>query len=212
MEPEVLLLDEPTSALDPTMTGEVEAVIRKVAASGATMMMVTHSMELAKRISSRILYMDEGGIYEAGSPEEIFNRPRKERTRQFINQLKVLTINIDSADFDFYGFNAEIEDFCQKNDISHGVKHKLMLLFEELCLQILLPRLPEPHIKWTAEYTPAEGQVMIRLAYNGEPFDIRESDNELSLKLIQSLAEFMEFSQGEGEILPNRVLLHVRNR
>ena len=121
MEPQLLLLDEPTSALDPTMTGEVEAVIRKVASSGATMMMVTHSMELAQRVSTRILYMDEGGIYEDGTPQEIFRKPQRERTRQFIGRLKVLEIKINSHDFDFYGCNERIASFCQKNDISRTV-------------------------------------------------------------------------------------------
>lgn len=209
MEPQLLLLDEPTSALDPTMTGEVEAVIRKVASSGVTMMMVTHSMELAQRVSSRILYMDEGGIYEEGTPQEIFRNPQRERTRQFIGRLKVLEIRIDSQDFDFYGCNESIAEFCQKNDISRTVTDCLYLLFEELCTQILLPRLPEPVIKWTAEYSEEEQRVMVWLEYNGPPFDIRESDNALSRKVIESVALIKEHEFREGEILGNRVLLNV---
>lgn len=210
MEPEILLLDEPTSALDPTMTGEVESVIRKVAASGATMMMVTHSMELAQRVSTRILYMDEGGIYEEGTPEDIFTRPQKERTRQFIGQLKVLKISIASSDFDFYGCNANITSFCQKNDVPGVQARYLTMLFEELCTQILLPRLSDPRINWTAEYSPAEERIMVWLEYNGSPFDIRESDNKLSLKLIQGIADILEYGQRETELLGNRVLLRVR--
>lgn len=212
MEPEILLLDEPTSALDPTMTGEVEAVIRKVAASGATMMMVTHSMELAQRVSTRILYMDEGGIYEEGTPEAIFTSPQKELTRQFICQLKVLKISIDSGTFDFYGCNTDIASFCQKNDIPKKQAGFLSLLFEELCTQILLPHLPEPLIKWTAEYSPSEERIMVWLEYNGPPFDIRESDNKLSLKLIQGVAEILEYEQREVKPLGNRVRLKVRKR
>lgn len=210
MEPEILLLDEPTSALDPTMTGEVEAVIRKVAASGVTMMMVTHSMELARRVSSRVLYMDEGVIYEEGSPQEIFSQPKKERTRQFIYRLKVLSICIDSQEFDFYGCNAAIASFCQKNEISPRLQHCLMLLFEEICTQILLPRLKKPRIKWTAEYAAAEEQVTVWLAYNGLPFDIRESDNKLSLRIIQGIADILKHEQIEGEDLANRLLLRVK--
>ncbi len=209
MEPQLLLLDEPTSALDPTMTGEVEAVIRKVASSGVTMMMVTHSMELAQRISTRILYLDEGGIYEEGTPEEIFGDPKKERTRQFIRRLKVLEIKIDSPEFDFYGCNERIASFCQKNDISRTVTEYLYLLFEELCLQLLLPRLSEPAIKWTAEYSEAEQQVMVWLEYNGAPFDIRASDNTLSMKVIESIAVIRAHEFREGMPLGNRVLLSV---
>lgn len=212
MEPQLLLLDEPTSALDPTMTGEVEAVIRKVAASGATMMMVTHSMELAQRISSRILYMDDGGIYEDGTPQEIFSHPRRERTRQFIGQMKVLEITIDSADFLLYGCHAEIESFCRKNGIAVGMMYSLMILFEELCTQILLPRIKEPRITWRLEYSVKSEQATIQLEYNGEAFDIRKSDNVLSLKLIRGLADIVEYEAGEGADGIHRLLLAVRKR
>ena len=210
MEPQLLLLDEPTSALDPAMTGEVEAVIRKVATSGVTMMMVTHSMELAQRVSSRILYMDDGGIYEDGTPQEIFSRPKRERTREFVGQLKVLELTIDSSDFEFYDCHAAIESFCRKNEITGNMMHTLMLLFEEICTQILLPRLKEPKIRWRAEYSGKAERVTVWLEYNGEPFDIRRSDNALSLKIVQGLAEFVEYESREGEELTNRMLLAVR--
>ena len=90
MEPEIILFDEPTSALDPTMIGEVQAVIRDLAKQGTTMIIVTHEMKFAREICNRVFYMDEGGVYEDGSPEQIFDNPQKERTRQFIRHLKVL--------------------------------------------------------------------------------------------------------------------------
>ena len=210
MEPQLLLLDEPTSALDPAMTGEVEAVIRKVATSGVTMMMVTHSMELAQRVSSRILYMDDGSIYEDGTPQEIFSRPQRERTRAFVGQLKVLELRIDSTDFGFYDCHAAIESFCRKNEIAGSLMHTLMLLFEEICTQILLPCLEEPRIRWRAEYSGKSEQVTICLEYNGAPFDIRKSDNALSLKLVRGLADFVEYEARERETFTNRMLLAVR--
>ena len=84
MDPEVILLDEPTSALDPTMVSEVQAVIRDLSRSGKTMLIVTHEMNFARAISNRVFYMDEGGIYEDGTPDEIFDNPKKELTRRFI--------------------------------------------------------------------------------------------------------------------------------
>ena len=75
MDPDVILLDEPTSALDPTMVGEVQAVIRDLAKTGKTMMIVTHEMNFARAISNRVFYMDEGGIYEDGTPEQILSIP-----------------------------------------------------------------------------------------------------------------------------------------
>ena len=77
MKPEIVLFDEPTSALDPRMTSEVLAVIKKLAADGLTMMIVTHEMKFAKNVSNRVFYMDEKGIYEDGTPEQIFENPKK---------------------------------------------------------------------------------------------------------------------------------------
>jgi amino acid ABC transporter ATP-binding protein, PAAT family (TC 3.A.1.3.-) len=103
MDPDVILLDEPTSALDPTMVGEVQAVIRDLAKTGKTMMIVTHEMNFAKAISNRVFYMDEGGICEDGTPEQIFDHPQRENTRRFVRRLKVLELNIESRDYDFPG-------------------------------------------------------------------------------------------------------------
>ena len=88
MKPGIILFDEPTSALDPTMVGEVLAVIRSLAREGLTMMIVTHEMKFARDLSTRIFYMDEGGIYEDGPPERIFETPQRERTRAFVKRLK----------------------------------------------------------------------------------------------------------------------------
>ena len=88
MNPEIILFDEPTSALDPTMVGEVESVIRELATTGKTLLIVTHEMAFARAICSRVFYMDEGGIYEEGTPEEIFDNPKRENTRRFVRRLK----------------------------------------------------------------------------------------------------------------------------
>ena len=87
MEPEMLLFDEPTSALDPTMIGEVLAVMRELAKSGMTMLVVTHEMGFARDVSSRIFYMDEGVIYEEGSPNDIFTAPKRQKTIDFVSQV-----------------------------------------------------------------------------------------------------------------------------
>jgi len=79
MKPEIVLFDEPTSALDPTMISEVLAVIRKLAADGMTMMIVTHEMKFARDVSTRVLYMDEGIIFEEGTPQQIFDDPQKDK-------------------------------------------------------------------------------------------------------------------------------------
>ena len=84
MEPEVLLFDEPTSALDPQMVGEVLAVMRQLAGEGLTMLVVTHEMAFAKDVSSRVVYMADGVICEEGTPEEVFEHTRQEKTKEFL--------------------------------------------------------------------------------------------------------------------------------
>ena len=87
MDPEILLFDEPTSALDPTMVGEVLAVIKDLAKTGMTMLIVTHEMGFARDVSTRVFYMDEGVVYEDGTPADIFNAPKKPKTVDFVGQV-----------------------------------------------------------------------------------------------------------------------------
>jgi polar amino acid transport system ATP-binding protein len=84
MKPEILFFDEPTSALDPELTGEVLKVIRQLAEEKMTMVVVTHEMPFAKAVSNRVLFMDGGVVVEQGTPEEVFDNPKEERTKQFL--------------------------------------------------------------------------------------------------------------------------------
>ena len=87
MEPDVMLFDEPTSALDPEMVGEVLKVMKELADSGLTMLVVTHEMDFAREVSDRVVFMDKGVIAEEGIPEEIFNNPKEERTKEFLKRV-----------------------------------------------------------------------------------------------------------------------------
>ncbi len=87
MEPELLLFDEPTSSLDPELTGEVLQVIRQLAREQMTMIVVTHEMGFAREAASRVIFMDQGRIEEEGPPEQIFNSPKQERTKLFLNSV-----------------------------------------------------------------------------------------------------------------------------
>ncbi len=86
MNPDVILFDEPTSALDPEMVGEVLEVIKKLAKTGLTMIVVTHEMAFAREVSDRVIFMDGGVVVEEGAPEEVFGNPRMPRTREFLSR------------------------------------------------------------------------------------------------------------------------------
>ena len=88
MEPEVLLFDEPTSALDPEMVGEVLSVMRGLADSGMTMLVVTHEMAFARDVSSHVVYMNQGIICEEGTPEQIFGDPQRQETKDFLSRFR----------------------------------------------------------------------------------------------------------------------------
>lgn len=87
MNPEIMLFDEPTSALDPEMVGEVLDVMKDLAKSGMTMVIVTHEMGFAREVASRVLFIDQGKVMESGTPEEVFNDPKNERTKLFLSKV-----------------------------------------------------------------------------------------------------------------------------
>ena len=88
MNPKVMLFDEPTSALDPELTGEVLSVMQKLAAEGMTMVIVSHEMSFAREVADRVIFMENGTIEEQGTPEEIFEHPKSQRTREFLSVIK----------------------------------------------------------------------------------------------------------------------------
>ena len=87
MNPDVMLFDEPTSALDPEMVGEVLELMKELAQSGMTMVVVTHEMGFAREVANRVFFMDGGGILEEGTPEQIFEHPQEERTKAFLSKV-----------------------------------------------------------------------------------------------------------------------------
>ena len=89
MEPEVLLFDEPTSALDPEMVGDVLDVMKDLASEGLTMIVVTHEMQFAHDISTRVVFMDKGVIAEEGTPQQLFEHPKQERTKEFLKRYRI---------------------------------------------------------------------------------------------------------------------------
>ena len=192
MHPEIILFDEPTSALDPTMVGEVLSVIRSLAKDGMTMMIVTHEMKFARDVSNRVFYMDEGGIYEDGTPQQIFNAPKKEKTRIFIKRLKQLSLDITSMDFDYPGFISQIEVFGRENMVSQKILRDIELAFEELVIQNIIPFADnEPNvlpISIAIEHSETDETAIMTITYGGSSYDPFSDGDELSVLIIKKLA------------------------
>lgn len=206
MEPGVMLFDEPTSALDPTMTSEVLAVIRRLAKEGMTMVIVTHEMEIARSISSRVFYMDEGIIYEEGTPQQIFENPQREKTREFINRVRRYYYQITSKDYDLYAMNAEIEAFCEKHLLSRKVCGNVLLLAEE----ILGLQRDFSDITLSLAYSEKDGRLEFVFESAGEPANPLEEgrqDDDLGIILIKSRCDSIQYKYKNGK---NILLLEVK--
>ncbi len=132
MQPEVVLFDEPTSALDPTMVDEVLAVIRNLVKNGLTCVIVTHEMDFARSVASRVVFLADGGIYEQASPEEFFNAPKGEKTKAFVRRVKLFTYESALHDLDLYTLLAQMRTYCGRYGFSRRAATRVQLVTEEL--------------------------------------------------------------------------------
>ncbi len=192
-DPEVILFDEPTSALDPTMVGEVQSVIRDLTHTDKTMLIVTHEMSFARAVCSRVFYMDQGGIYEEGTPDQIFDNPQKDLTRRFIRKLRVLELKVDSPDFDFAGAGTEIDSYCLQNDVSPSAKYRIRLAFEELTCNILKPVLGSTPLVISAEHSAENDETEITALYGGEKFDPAKSGDGFVYSVLESTVKDLSY-------------------
>jgi polar amino acid transport system ATP-binding protein len=198
MEPEIMLFDEPTSALDPIMTREVLAIMRKLARTGLTMFIVTHEMAFARDVADRVFYLDEGGIYEEGTPEEIFDNPQKEKTRAFISRLKTFEYEIHSIGFDMTAMNAQIEAFCQKYNFPPPKVYSVQLIIEELIMEIFRQCYAtlQPDIELTIAHAEGNDEISIGLTYKADKFNpfanVTDDMDRLGMVLVKKSSKRQE--------------------
>ncbi len=209
MDPEVILLDEPTSALDPTMVGEVQAVIRDLAGTGKTLLIVTHEMNFARAICNRVFFMDEGGIYEDGSPEQIFEHPQGENTRRFVYRLKVIEFHMESRGVDFPGMIGEVVSYCGRNQIERKLAGRIQLTFEEVT-QLLLAALEDPRIHAVCEYSEKTGIAEWTFLYNGPQQDVMTSGDDLVRSVLKGVTKEYTYNRLEGNDCPNQLKLTIQ--
>ena len=208
MQPDIILFDEPTSALDPTMVSEVLAVIRRLAREGMTMAIVTHEMDFARDVSTRVFYMDQGEVYEQGPPEVIFNAPARERTRDFIRKVRSLHCHVGSRDYDLYAVFGQVENFCEKHVLPPASARTLELLIEEVLTLHLAGEGPVDTDVVVA-FSEKSGALELRVDSAGPPRDpLRpEGDDGLGLAIIAGYAEEITYTRVEER---NRSTLRLR--
>ncbi|MCL2087773.1 MAG: amino acid ABC transporter ATP-binding protein [Oscillospiraceae bacterium] len=198
MSPEVILFDEPTSALDPTMVSEVMAVMRNLAKSGMTMLVVTNVMSFARDVSSRVLYIDEGGIYEQGTPEDIFDNPQKTKTQIFIQAIRSFNYEVTHHHFDHAQMLACVEEFCFRHAISRKITNRLMLLAEELVINIVTPKCGTCSLN--IDFSEKLEIYELSVLYGGEKVNLLDTfNNHLSTTIIKNSAKELTFEYSEDK-------------
>jgi len=202
MDPKLLLFDEPTSALDPTMVGEVLAVIRALAKRDMTMLIVTHEMNFAREVADRVLFFADGGIYEQGSPDEIFDSPRREKTIAFIRKIKYFSYDISERNFDLMQLQGGIQLFGEKYGLDAKKIYRLQICCEELIYEMLshcynAGEAVDMHIE--VSYAEADRAAEILLSCGGAEYDpFTAGDDGLGVTILKKMAKQLDYSRENG--------------
>ena len=210
MNPKVILFDEPTSALDPTMVGEVLAVIRMLAKKDLTMLIVTHEMNFAREVATKILFFADGEIYEQGTPSEIFDTPKRPKTIAFIHKQKYFSYEITERNFDLMEMQGGIQTFAEKYGLKARRTNRLQLCCEELIYEMINNACTGDNIKISFDVTYAEADDSVKITFNcaGKEYnpldrDFDEFDEEnLGATILNNLARNYshEFTDGVNKI------------
>lgn len=197
MNPKVILFDEPTSALDPTMVGEVLAVIRMLAKKDLTMIIVTHEMNFAREVATRILFFADGEIYEQGTPAQIFDTPQRPKTIAFIHKQKYFSYEITERAFDLMKLQGGIQTFAEKYGLNARKTNRLQLCCEELIYEMIYNACDGDKIKISLDVTYAEANnsVAIKFTCAGKSYNPLDknfdelNEENLGAMILHNLAQ-----------------------
>lgn len=197
MNPKVILFDEPTSALDPTMVGEVLAVIRMLAKQNLTMLIVTHEMNFAREVATRILFFADGEIYEQGTPTEIFDAPKRPKTVTFIHKQKYFSYEISERNFDLMKMQGGILSFAEKYGLGIRKANRLQLCCEELIYEMFDNACAGDDIKITIDvtYSEVDSGVEMKFTCAGKSYNPLEKvfdevdEEHLGATILKNLAK-----------------------
>ncbi len=202
MEPKALLFDEPTSALDPTMVSEVLAVIRMLAKRGMGMLIVTHEMDFAREVADRVLFFADGRIYEQGTPAEIFDAPKREKTIAFIRKIKYFSFSITDKQFDLIQLHAGIQTFGEKYGLDSKTIYRLQICCEELIYELLAHCFPgdgSADIQLEVSYSETNRVSEIKLTCRGLDYNpFAQNEDGLGITILKTLGKEIKYSRENG--------------
>lgn len=215
MDSDIVLFDEPTSALDPAMVDEVQYVIKQLAKQGKTMMIVTHEMRFAKEVANRVFFMCDGLIYEDGTPEQIFDHPQKEKTKEFINRIDKKEFIIDSKYFDLPTIVGEINNFAYKNRIEGIQLNNLQLVFEEVIMSVLFPELKDKFkIKVIVGKSDVTGEVTMKVLYDLPINPLEENisdDDKLPINIVKKLSKSIKVVESSEQEFKKEMIISFKD-
>ena len=210
MEPKVLLFDEPTSALDPTMVGEVLAVIRMLAKRDMTMLIVTHEMNFAREVADRVLFFADGGICEQGTPAEIFDHPKREKTVAFIRKIKYFSFGITDRRFDLMQLQGGVRSFGEKYGLDSKRIYRLQICCEELIYEMLANCYAEDapvDMQIEVSYAEADRTAEIALTCGGAAYDpFGQADDGLGVTILKNMATQLDYRREDQQ---NRITVRL---
>ena len=210
MQPELIFMDEPTSSLDPMMRGEVESVIRMIADSGKTLVIVSHEMDLIKQVCKKVLFINDGTICETGTPEKIFENPDKDETRRFVRALRVLEFNIESKTFDFLGMQTTISQFAYKNGISKSMVDRLYAIMEELSQMIIIQPREENKMNISFEYNKDDESLDGVVLFSGNKFDEDDPAYFISWPIIKMRTSEVSVGDYNADGYVNKMIMKLK--
>ena len=202
MHPDVILFDEPTSALDPTMVDEVESVIRDLVMDGMTSVIVTHEMRFARKIASRVLFLAEKGIYEEGTPEEIFDNPKKILTQRFLYRSRMFEESVEADKMDLYSLASDLLNFLRKFESTHNQKHLIYTICDELMYPLFSAEdSPATRIDLRLVCSETSSNHTLHLSVKGVKSDPLQPPylDELNVAILNNVAEFVFSQEGPDD-------------
>ncbi|MBQ0083392.1 MAG: amino acid ABC transporter ATP-binding protein [Clostridiales bacterium] len=210
MEPDIILFDEPTSSLDPLMRGEVEAVIRLLAAQGHTMVIVTHEMELVKSVCKRVVFINDGKVFEEGTPEKIFDNPDNAVTKRFVKALRVLEFDVESKSFDFIGIETTLADFAYRNGISSVITNKVRSVLEELFEMVIIQPSEQNKMHILFEYNTKDKCIDGNVKFSGPPVDEDDPMYFISWPIIKMRTDELKVENIDEYGYTNNVTIKIK--
>lgn len=206
MQPEIVLMDEPTSSLDPIAKGEVQTVIGMMSREGHTMIISSHEIELLRSTCSRVVFLCDGGVYEDGTPEEIFDNPKRDKTRQFVQALRVFEVDVTSDDFDFIGLQTSLLDYAVRNCIDTRLLYRLQSVLEELFSMKIIGRKNDNKMHISIEYSYKSKSVRGVCLCSGSEIDPDAPEYYISWPIIKKRTDDIFLEKIDEDGYTNRII------